>query len=201
MIEKTLTRKGDRIRRRMIDITARILREQGFRSATVRRIAGEARVNISSVRYYFGSKEQLISLAMDSLISELEKTAAHLDDPRLSPRERLRKCLAAYVPLARKHPAVFKLLSNPAEASNDTYFLYLTCIYEQYWPKFSAAVGEAFGLTDRDDIAYKAMQLLSAVEFPILLENMESTHFPLSWSDDKDLDKYLSLLLGPPEEP
>lgn len=40
MTEKTLTQKGSRIRRRMIDTTARILREQGFRGATVRRIAG-----------------------------------------------------------------------------------------------------------------------------------------------------------------
>lgn len=32
MTEKTLTQKGSRIRRRMIDTTARILREQGFRA-------------------------------------------------------------------------------------------------------------------------------------------------------------------------
>lgn len=113
MTEKTLTQKGSRIRRRMIDTTARILREQGFRGATVRRIAGEAHVNISSVRYYFGSKEQLIALAMDTLMGDVESVVSCLDDTRLPAEERLRRYMRAYIPLARKHPALFKTLSCP----------------------------------------------------------------------------------------
>ena len=59
-MSKNLTGKGERIRQRMIETTARILREKGFKAATVRVIAQEAGVNIASIKYYFGSKEELI---------------------------------------------------------------------------------------------------------------------------------------------
>lgn len=194
-MEKVLTRKGSRIRRRMIDTTARILREQGFRSATVRRIADEAHVNISSVRYYFGSKEHLIALAMDSLMGNVETVVACLDDTRLPARERLRRYMRAYIPLAREHPALFRSLSAPGAFAHDTYFLYLTFLYEQCWPKFTAAVAEAYGLTDRDDIELRSLQLVSALEFPVLLELSRGAAFAAVGGDPQTLDRYIDLLL------
>ena len=52
-MSKNLTGKGERIRQRMIETTARIIREKGFKAATVRVIAQEAGVNIASIKYYF----------------------------------------------------------------------------------------------------------------------------------------------------
>lgn len=195
MTEKTLTQKGSRIRRRMIDTTARILREQGFRGATVRRIAGEAHVNISSVRYYFGSKEQLIALAMDTLMGDVESVVSCLDDTRLPAEERLRRYMRAYIPLARKHPALFKTLSCPSAPAHDTYFLYLPFLYEQCWPKFTAAVAETYGLTDREDVELKSLQLISALEFPILLELNKGGLASPAYADPNNLDRYVDLLL------
>lgn len=195
MTEKTLTRKGARIRRRMIDTTARILREQGFRGATVRRIAGEAHVNISSVRYYFGSKEHLIALAMDALLGNLEEAAAFLDDLSIPPSERLRRYIRAYVPLVRQHPSLFRTLSGPPDSPRDPYFVYLAFLHEQYWPKFTATVADAFGLTDRSDAELKSLEILSAIEFPLLLERAAYPTGPCT--DPRQLDRYLTLLLGP----
>lgn len=196
MTEKTLTRKGSRIRRRMIDTTARILREQGFRGATVRRIAGEAHVNISSVRYYFGSKEQLIALAMDTLMGDVESVVACLDDRSVSAKERLRRYMRAYIPLARNHPSLYRMLTSSAAPAHDTYFLYLTFLYEQCWPKFTAAVAEAYGLTGRDDIELRSLQLISALEFPILLELNKGGPASPAYADPANLDRYVDLLLG-----
>lgn len=196
MTEKTLTRKGSRIRRRMIDTTARILREQGFRGATVRRIAGEAHVNISSVRYYFGSKEQLIALAMDTLMGDVESVVSCLDDTRVPAKERLRRYMRAYIPLARNHPSLYRLLTSSAAPAHDTYFLYLTFLYEQCWPKFTAAVAEAYGLADGDDIELRSLQLISALEFPILLELNKGGPTSSAYADPANLDRYVDLLLG-----
>ena len=57
MTQKKLTGKGEQMKEKMVAITARILREKGFKAATVRTIAKESNVNIAAVRYYFGSKE------------------------------------------------------------------------------------------------------------------------------------------------
>ena len=67
IMSKNLTGK-EKIRQRMIETTARILREKGFKAATVRVIAQEAGVNIASIKYYFGSKEELIGYALDYMM-------------------------------------------------------------------------------------------------------------------------------------
>lgn len=122
------------------------------------------------MRYYFGSKDQLIALAMDDLVGGLETVIACLDDTRVPPKERLRRYIRAYIPLARKHPALFRTFAQPDGAARDTYFMYLSFLYEQCWPKFTQAVGEAACLTDRRDIELKSLQLVSAIEFPVILE-------------------------------
>ena len=48
MTQKKLTGKGEQMKEKMVAITARILREKGFKAATVRTIAKEANVNIAA---------------------------------------------------------------------------------------------------------------------------------------------------------
>lgn len=90
MTQKKLTGKGEQMKEKMVAITARILREKGFKAATVRTIAKEANVNIAAVRYYFGSKEELIGAALEYMMSALENVVSVLDDSRLSPTERMK---------------------------------------------------------------------------------------------------------------
>ncbi len=46
-------------RERVLEAAGEIFADLGFRSATVRKICEKARVNVSSIKYYFGSKEEL----------------------------------------------------------------------------------------------------------------------------------------------
>lgn len=196
MTEKKLTEKGEKIRQRMIEVTSRICREEGFREATVRRIAAEAHVNIAAVRYYFGSKEELIGLALDSMMGHLENTIACLDRSDLSARERLRGYMISYIQLARKHPALFKSISRPSsQDAGDTYFVYLTLIYERCWPKFTRNVAEMTGLRDRRAVEARSLQLLSAVEFPMILAGNKADFFLKDFADPESLAHYVDLLL------
>lgn len=195
MIRK-LTGKGERIRQKMIETTARILRERGFKSATVRAIAKEADVNIASIKYYFGSKEELIGCALDYMMGNFENIVAYLDDPRLTPRERLKKYILSYFKLARKHPALFHSISHPSSMdSKDTYFIYLPLLYNQCWDKVIRNVGEMTGATDPTDLKLRSMQIFSAIEFPIILEANESDSFITQYTDEKTLDRYIDILL------
>lgn len=86
------------MKEKMVAITARILREKGFKAATVRTIAKEANVNIAAVRYYFGSKEELIGAALEYMMSALENVVSVLDDSRLSPTERMKSTSSDTLP-------------------------------------------------------------------------------------------------------
>ena len=68
---RKLTGKGERVREKMIETTVHILQQQGFKKATVRSIAKAAGVNIASVRYYFGSKAELVSAAVESIWNDI----------------------------------------------------------------------------------------------------------------------------------
>ena len=175
---RKLTGKGERVREKMIETTVHILQQQGFKKATVRSIAKAAGVNIASVRYYFGSKEELIGAALEYMMGNLENIVSYLDDNRLTASERLKKYIIAYFHLAREHPALFRSISNPSsEDAKDTYFIYLSLLHSQCWEKVIRNVAEVTGYTDEKDLELKAMQIFAAVEFPIILESNKGNSF------------------------
>ena len=196
LTEKKLTDKGERVREKMVVVTAQILREEGFKKTTVRRICKEANVNIAAIRYYFGSKEELIGLALEYMMGNLETIAQTLEDTRLSPRERLKAYILAYFALAEKHPALFRSITRPSsDAAQDTYFVYLTFLYDQIWTKFLHIVGELSGLTDERDIELKSIQLLAAIEFPLILDGNKAGFFLPCTASEASLSRYIDLLI------
>ena len=197
MTEKTFTDKGENIKEKLIEITARILREKGFKSATVRAITKEAKVNIAAIRYYFGSKEELISAALEYMMSSLENISAYLDDSRLTAKERLKKYILAYFNLAHRHPALFRSISRPSSAeAQGTYFIYLNLLRDQCWQKITENVIEITGFTDPHDVELKVMQIFAAVEFPIILESNNKGSFITQYTDSATLERYVDILLN-----
>lgn len=196
MSEKKLTPKGSHVRQKMIEITARILREEGFKKATVRSIAKEAQVNLASVRYYFGSKEELIGAALEYMMGNFENIVTILDDEALSPRQRLKKYILAYFHLARQHPALFRSINNPSSMeAKDTYFIYLNLLHDQCWEKVMNNVEALTGYTDRQDLSLKCMQIFSAIEFPLILTSNKPDSFINRYTDEVTLDRYADILL------
>lgn len=201
MSDRKLTGKGEKVREEMIAATVKILQQEGFKKATVRSIAKEADVNIASVRYYFGSKEELIGCALEYMMGNLENIVAYLDDTRLSARERLKKYIIAYFHLARQHPALFRSISNPSsDDAKDTYFIYLSLLHSQCWSKVIRNIAEITGYTDPADLDLKAMQIFSAVEFPIILESNKADSFISNYTDSDTLSRYVDILLDNAEE-
>lgn len=200
-IHKKLTEKGERIRQKMIDAAVHILQQEGFKKCTVRAIAKEANVNIASVRYYFGSKEELISCALETMMGNLETILSYLDDLSLPPKQRLKKYIMAYFKLARQHPTLFRSISQPSsEDAKDTYFIYLSLLHSQCWEKVLRNIAELTGYTDTRDLELKTMQLFSAVEFPIILEINKSDSFITAYTDETTLNRYVDILLDTPTE-
>lgn len=196
MTTKKLTGKGEKVREKMIITTVRILQQQGFKKATVRAIAKEAGVNIASVRYYFGSKEELIGCALEYMMGNLENIVAYLDDTHYPARERMKKYILSYFHLSRQYPALFRSISNPSsEEAKDTYFIYLSLLHSQCWEKVIRNIAEITGYTDEKDLELKAMQIFSAVEFPIILQSNRSNSFISGYTDEDTIERYVDILL------
>lgn len=70
--EKDTQRLGDRTRRRVLDHAARILRQKGYASTSLRDIAGAAEMKIGSLYYHFSSKDELVEEVLSEGIRQVE---------------------------------------------------------------------------------------------------------------------------------
>nr|MDA8135855.1 TetR/AcrR family transcriptional regulator [Desulfobacteraceae bacterium] len=57
-------------RERLIDIAGDIFGREGFKAATVRKIAEEANANIAAVNYHFRDKEGLYRAVLEDIFSK-----------------------------------------------------------------------------------------------------------------------------------
>jgi AcrR family transcriptional regulator len=62
---------GDKTRRRIIETGIQVFGENNFESATTRRIAGRAEVNLAALRYYFHNKEGLYRACAEHIANEV----------------------------------------------------------------------------------------------------------------------------------
>nr|MDA3812719.1 TetR/AcrR family transcriptional regulator [Candidatus Cloacimonadota bacterium] len=58
------------IKQKIILMTIECIEQEGIQSATVRKIADMAEVNVAAINYYFGSKKQLFEIVMNTNLNE-----------------------------------------------------------------------------------------------------------------------------------
>lgn len=86
------------VRSRLLEVAGPVFSEKGFEKATVREICQKADVNLASVNYYFGDKEQLY-LEVICLAKEMGVSRAPLPEwsPETSPEQKLRDWVTTLV--------------------------------------------------------------------------------------------------------
>lgn len=79
------TRRNDRRQAEILSGCCRVIAQQGYGNASIRRIAGEMGLSISALYYWFASKEELLFAiqhnAFRELVDRLEKKLAGATDP------------------------------------------------------------------------------------------------------------------------
>lgn len=196
-MKRRLTGKGLRVRDRMIQETAKIIREQGFKYATVRAIAERAGVNIASVRYYFGSKDDLIGEAIEYLMNNFENIAHYLELPDVPVEERLFRFMENYFRLANIHPALYRSISFiQTDTQQNTYFIYVGLFHDRCWRPVMANIAEYTGEHREDVLNIKTLQLFSALEYPLLLQSNNPDITGVRYIHDDHLKDYIGTLLA-----
>jgi AcrR family transcriptional regulator len=86
-------------RERLINAAIRCLERRGYARTTTRDIVAEAGVHLPAVNYYFGSKEELLKVAVTQALRRWSTSVlAALDGPAQGvPREELRRGVAAFL--------------------------------------------------------------------------------------------------------
>lgn len=86
-MRETSRPRGERTRRRIIEVTLDLIAEDGIRAVTQRRVAAAAEASVGLIAYYFTSTESLIAAALAELaerearrLSALHARVLELDD-------------------------------------------------------------------------------------------------------------------------
>ncbi len=195
-MKRKLTGKGMRVRDRMVQETAKIIREEGFKHATVREIANRANVNIAAIRYYFGSKNDLIGAAIDYLMNNFANIVHYLETTDMPAKKRLYEFMKNYFRLAHIHPALYRSISFiQSDTHQNTYFIYINLFHDRCWQPVLANIAEYTGIRNEDELNVKALQLFSALEYPLLLQTNESAVTEVNYISEKHSDYYIRKLL------
>ncbi|MGO9409734.1 MAG: TetR/AcrR family transcriptional regulator [Spirochaetia bacterium] len=105
------TLQGEVQKERLVDAAYDIIAEQGFEGLRTRDVALRAAVNISTLHYYFESKEDLVRSVARRLLSEFKA----MPDPEAAPMnavEKLHKTLSDQDALMSTHPSTYVVVNE-----------------------------------------------------------------------------------------
>lgn len=97
---KNGTTKADETRARLIDVTKRLIQEQGSDRITLRSIAASAKMKAGSIYYHFNSKDEIIRTVLESGVGGARTSvllAIAQAGPDSSPLVRYRAALGAHL--------------------------------------------------------------------------------------------------------
>lgn len=95
----------------LLEVSEKIFAESGFEGASTRRITLEAGVNISTINYYYGSKELLYSAIFMYRLSEMNSTLSdRLRDKESGVVKKLNRFIDEYFSLLKSNLHFLKLM-------------------------------------------------------------------------------------------
>jgi len=109
------TQQGELQKQRLVDAAYDIIAARGFEGLRTRDVAMRADLNISTLHYYFASKEDLVRSVAQRLLLEFKSRAAARESssaPPPGPLERLHDAVADQDALIRSHPATYVVVNE-----------------------------------------------------------------------------------------
>ena len=141
------TDRGARTRRRVLEVTRRLLSESGPGNVTLDQVAAGSGVAKTSILWHFGSKQELLLEALDAVIRDFERAfGARYPDPS-TPAERLALFLRDYAAFMKQHPYLGDVFFSFAlgDPSNEGARSRVRDLYRRYRAMVASHVGAVDG--------------------------------------------------------
>ena len=116
-------RRSNETRIKILQAAAQQFAERGFDGAKFREIGNVAEVSFQSIRYHFGSKEQLWEAVVEQLSNDAQHAILHHEQALvgLPPEQQLRAQIRAIVAYQAAHPELQKILLREAMKGSARY--------------------------------------------------------------------------------
>ena len=94
------------IEEKILDRALYLFGKNGTLNVPIRTIAKEAKVNVSAINYYFGSKEEMVKNVQSFYIENIVLAYSKLDNEELSDEEKLVLCANDIIEYTLRYPGV-----------------------------------------------------------------------------------------------
>ena len=158
---------------RLLDVAERLFADFGYRATSLRHITSEARVNLASVNYHFGSKDALLAALLDrrfapinhrrlELLNELEASA----DGAVELRDLVRAFLS---PPFELHPEgtegrriLLRLVGRIHSETDDVRTVFIK-LFEPIISRFTTAFQQTLPHLDADEVSWRLHFLIGSM--------------------------------------
>jgi len=183
-------------KQKILHSTLNIIEKEGFDRITVRKIAAKAEINAALINYHFGSKENLISQAIDVILGDARKAFEHLDNTDIEPAERLKKFLQHYAKVGMENPEALREVVLKGSFDYDSQKDYIYFIKTSGLRKVVDTVGEMTGICDMATLMMITLQLFGSMLIPIIMKPVIGNVLDFDIASLERTDAYFDILLG-----
>ncbi len=163
-----ISKKIDKVKN-SVNTTLKFIKDEGFESVTIRKIAALSDTNIALVNYHFGSKEKLISETIKVLLISFQGTFSILDDIKVPAKERLKIFLLDYVLVIRQYPELVRKIIAMGTTVFTSQYEYGDFLKRLGFSKVKNILSEITNETDQEILMMMIVQILGSIFLPALM--------------------------------
>lgn len=180
-------------RTRILEAAAEMIGKEINLNLTIREVAARADVNIASINYHFRSKENLLSEVEMLLMEKIGHIYTHLSDSGTNTATRVTNWANNLIKYLIDYPGIIYLIGTRILEKEQTGInQYLNLMDRDLAP----LVKELAGIDDDNLAAFKVLQLISGVVYPVLITSSSDEATSINISDEKTRLAYVSLLVA-----
>jgi AcrR family transcriptional regulator len=192
----------------VLDTKSKILQEAidivGLKGEfTIREVAEKAGVNIASINYYFGNKNNLLKETENYYADLLYETQFEiLGENSLDPREKLTRWAKSLIGFMFRNPALIGLIVNILNEDKSYNPLFVQKIYlnKELQGIIENLIKESSGIESEKVLNYKYLQIFSGILGPVISRVVSSTFGEgksvFDIDGQEDLDEYIEILIS-----
>ena len=144
---KTLTARGERTRRNLIEAAERIFAELGYHDASIVKITEAAGVGQGTFYLYFDSKKAIFDEVVLDLNARVRHTMTEAADQGTTRAEKELLGFGAFFRFTAEHPALYRIIRQAEFVSPETLHLH----YERLTSGYSAGLRQAMDAGEVED--------------------------------------------------